>query len=412
MSAGGAGCTRHEPHTHSGHHERTCGCHHHSEHRHEHACGCRCEGCCGADAHGGGGHGGGHGSGGGTGGNPNRPGKTVGTSRGRLPSDQGLSKADLTGDHPKDSWAGERKDLYLPYLFLRANAGDTGTRPVAGAFWESPDVLILAGVEPSSAPPVPPTLGQTAAAGEPNTVYAHVWNFGQSAAPQTVVEFYWCDPSLGIGPQSAQLIGQSIVSLGARGSGHSHAVVKCPEAWTPTFLNGGHECLLVRAWDYTSDALGTPSWDASLNRHIGQRNIHVVSPGPLMMMMAGPLPLTTRPPLLLKVGPLYGEPADVTLERVAPASMPWLQLHTGMRGLFPTEAMPTGTALLSKPGSAGGGVPTGGAAITHQVTGDDQQIAFSTTDALPAPGEAHVYRVSASQSGQVFGGYTVVLLGS
>ena len=373
--------------------------------------GCRCGD--GGGGHGGGGHGGGEHGGGEHGGNPNRPGKTVGTSRDRLPSDVGVTKGDLNNDHPSDSWAGQRKDLYLPFLFLRANAGDLGTRPVNGPFWESPDVLILAGVEPSAAPPVPPTLGQTAIAGAPNTIYAHVWNFGQSSAPQTVVEFYWCDPSLGIGPQSANLIGQTVLSLGARGSGRSHAVVKCPEAWTPTFLNGGHECLLVRAWDYTSDALGTPPWDASLNRHISQRNIHVIARKAMMMTAksAGPLQAAIGSPLLLKVGPLYGAAAQVAVERVAPASMPWLQQHTGVRGQFPAQALPTGTVRLSRPGGAGGGLPTGGTATAQHVTGDDQQIALMSTDAPPAPGEAHIYRVSARQGGQVFGGYTVVLLG-
>jgi len=32
-------------------------------------------------------------------------------------------------------------------------------------------------------------------------------------------------------------------------------------------------------------------------------------------------------------------------------------------------------------------------------------------DAVPPPGQAHVYRITATQQGQVFGGYTVVLLG-
>ena len=31
-------------------------------------------------------------------------------------------------------------------------------------------------------------------------------------------------------------------------------------------------------------------------------------------------------------------------------------------------------------------------------------------DAVPPAGQAHVYRVTASQQGQVFGGYTIVLL--
>jgi hypothetical protein len=278
-------------------------------------------------------------------------------------------------------------------------------------------VLLLAGVDPAAAPAVPPELGQTALAGQPNTVYAHVWNFGVAAAPNVVVEFYWCDPTLGIGPAGAHLIGYGTVALGARGSGRSHAVVKCPTAWIPTFLNGGHECLLVRAWDETSDGLGSPPWDAALNRHLGQRNIHVVQTGDgahaLQPQLAAPLLLPSpATPVTLKVGPLYGEPAQVAVARAAPHEMPWLQLRTGVRGQFPAQAARTGQAVLFAPTTIGGGPSTGGnPGATHEVVGDDQQVAFATSDVPPAPGEAHVYRVTASQQGQVFGGYTVVLLG-
>lgn len=345
-------------------------------------------------------------------GNPNRPGKTVGTSRGRFDDPSGLRPGDLSTTNPPDSWAGPRKDLYLPFLFLRANPGDLGARPVAGPFWESPDVFILAGVDASTAPPIPPALGQTGLAGQPNTLYAHVWNFGNASAPQVVVEFYWCDPTLGIGPASAHLIGQSIVSLGAKGSGQSHAVVKCPESWTPTYINGGHECLVVRVWDYTGDALGTPPWDASLNRHVGQRNIHVVpAGGDLGAALANSVPRLDSTPLVLRVGPLYGEPAEVNVTRVAPHEMPWLQLHTGVRGQFPAQSSPTGEPLLSPATTIGGSASAGGLASSHQVTGDDQQVALTSSDDPPAPGEAHVYRVTASQGGQVVGGYTVVRLG-
>jgi len=346
--------------------------------------------------------------------NPKRPGRHCGTSTGQVPGGE-LDPCNFSTP-PWNQWPGQRGDLYLPFLFMRANAGDLGARPVVGAFWESPDILLLAGVESAVAPAVPPELGQTALAGQPNTIYAHVWNFGLSSAPNVVVEFYWCDPTLGIGPAGAHLVGNTSVSLGARGSGRSHAVVKCPTSWVPTFVNGGHECLLVRIWDETSDGLGTPAWDASLNRHVAQRNIHVVEAGAGMHAMAhlagGPLLLPTpMAPLTLKVGPLYGEPAQVQVARVAPHEMPWLQLRTGARGQFPTQAVATGDALLSAPTTIGGGPSTGGAATQHDVVGDDQQIAFTTGDAAPAAGEAHVYRVTASQQGQVFGGYTVVLLG-
>ena len=39
----------------------------------------------------------------------------------------------------------------------------------------------------------------------------------------------------------ANLIGRAYTTLGARGSGYCHAVVKCPVTWVPTFVNGGHE---------------------------------------------------------------------------------------------------------------------------------------------------------------------------
>ena len=91
--------------------------------------------------------------------------------------------------------------------------------------------------------------------------------------------------------------------------------------------------------------------------------------------------------------------------------MPWLQLRTGTRGLFPAQAASTGAVALSAPTAIGGG-PTGGTlAPTHEVTGDDQQVQLTTNDAPPPPGQAHVYRVTASQNGQIFGGNTVVLLG-
>jgi hypothetical protein len=346
--------------------------------------------------------------------NPKRPGHHCGTSTGQLPG--GEVRPGNFDHHPPNQWPGPRDQMYLPFLFMRANPGDLGARPVVGPFWESPDILLLAGVEPTFAPDIPPDLGQTALAGMPNTLYAHIWNFGRAQAPNVIVQFFWCDPSLGIGPGSANLIGETIVSLGARDSGRSHRVVKSPNVWVPTFVNGGHECLVVRIWDETSDGLGTPPWDAALNRHVAQRNIHVIATGGAHARMAPGTDAVAAAalvdaPLMLRVGPLYDQPATVAVERVVPAGMPWLQLRTGVRGQFPAGAQATGTVLLTPPRDiAGGGVGIGGAA-SHEVTADHQQVGLTTTDDAPAPGSAHVYRVTASQQGQVFGGYTVMVLG-
>jgi hypothetical protein len=137
----------------------------------------------------------------------------------------------------------------------------------------------------------------------------------------------------------------------------------------------------------------TPEWDASQNRHLGQRNIHVVPAG---QSMSGQLQLT--------VGPLFGQPAQIAVARAQPTTMPWLQLHSMTRGAFPAPAAPTGAVGV---GSPGGLLDQ----PTVTVASEGQAIAFGSSDTPPPPGSAHVYRVTASQNGQVFGGYSVVVLG-
>jgi hypothetical protein len=74
-------------------------------------------------------------------------------------------------------------------------------------------------------------------------------------------------------------------------------------------------------------------------------------------------------------------------------------------------ASPTGVPTLSPPTTTGTGFPAGGGGAAQDVRGEDQLVAFNTSDHPPGPGEAHVYRVSAVQAGALFGGYTVVILG-
>lgn len=323
---------------------------------------------------------------------PGRPTRTPGTSTGDL-TGRPITPGDLNHRPKPGVWPGPRKDMWLPFLFFRANPGDTGTRPVVGPFWESPDVYILPGVAPATAPAVPPQLGQVALAGQDNTVYAHVWNLGRGQARNVVVEFYWCNPALGFNPVGAHKIGTAVTWLGSRGSPGCHKVVKCPNSWVATYTNGGHECLLVRAWDVAADPMTTPEWDASINRHLGQRNIHVV-----------PAAQGKPEPLQLNVGQLFGRSAHIAVARHAPTTMPWLQLHGGQRGRFPGQAVGTGALTVGAPGQLGAGA-------TMQARGDDAQVVFATGDQPPPPGQAHVYRVTASQNGQLIGGYTVTLLG-
>jgi hypothetical protein len=329
-----------------------------------------------------------------------RPQKEPGTDRGETGGTP-LTPGDFQGEPPPwNSWPGPRQDLDTPILVMRANPGDKGARPVAGVFWESPDIFLAPGVKPGDAPEIPSPLGATAKAGQHNTVYAHVWNQGFGPARMVIVEFWWANPTIGVNAAGAQPIGVALTWLAPKGCPGSHKVVKCPESWDARYVNDGHECLVVRFFDLgSSDGLAEPVWDASQNRHVAQRNIHVI---PATQLAA-------QPPITLTIGPLFGAPATIAVARANPADMPWLQLHTMQRGKFPAPAAPTGTPRLSPPGPLGA-TPSAGGGTAHTVHGDDQGVAFGTSDAPPAPGQAHVYRITGTQGGAPIGGYTVVVV--
>jgi hypothetical protein len=350
---------------------------------------------------------------GGRGGPPGRPTHQTGTSDGSIDNGLGAPGGVLgIPQRPPNVWPGPRSKLTLPFLFIRARAGDTAIRPISGVFWESPDILILAGVKPQDAPPIPPVLGGVAQAGSDNTVYAHVWNLGQLTACDVMVEFYWFNPTLGFREGEQNLIGvQWLPQLNGRGQQGSHRVVKCPVSWRAQYLNGGHECLVVRVSSGTSDRLSGPPWDASQNRHIGQRNIHVMTAAEA----------AAKPTIGINVGPLFAQPAQVGVQRADANTMPWLHLVTMDRNRTLGTGAPNGDVGITPPTPAGTPLPDLGAVPdprgaglignSHGVTGDGRQVGFVATDGNPGAGNGHVYRVTGSQNGNTFGGYTVVILG-
>jgi len=346
-------------------------------------------------------------------GQPGRPTHTTGGSDGSV--DGGLTGPGSIiqiPQRPPHIWPGPRGSLAIcPFLMIRANMGDIGARPLAGVFWESPDIFILPGVAPDAAPPIPPSLDGVADAGKDNTVYAHVWNLGQGASIQALVEFYWFNPAMGFTEGHQNLIGFTRVDLGPRTSANCHKLVKCPQSWKATYQNGGHECLVVRVSDSVKDPLSNPAWDASQNRHIGQRNIHVMTA----------TEAAAKPTLGIAVGPLFGQAAQLQVARTDTATMPWLHLVTNNRTLLPATGTPTGDVGITAPMPVGAPLPNLGSIPNARaagligngggVNGNGMQVGFVTTDSNPGAGNAHVYRVSGSQNGQTFGGYTVVIVG-
>ncbi len=325
---------------------------------------------------------------------------------------------------------GPRKHEFLPYLLIRAASGDRGSRPVNGVFWESPDVLVAPNQDAATAPLMPTAAGGVAEAGKPNTLYAHVWNLGKSPVYRARVEFYWFNPSLALSRSAANLVGVTYVDLDSRFSLHpswtevntpygrwlsrgSHAIVHCPSTWEPAFVNGGHECLIVRVSDPILDPVPLEQFGGGSDRHVAQRNIAVVQ-------AASPATLNVS----LDLG-WHPEPgvADVRVELAAPRSMEWLRIYTQRRdpGFIPPASSVTAGLLPPSPKGAArqalhlkpGANPRGLLSPRERfhLGCDRLEIALHASCKQLRRNEAQVVRVFERLDGHLVGGYSVVLIG-
>ncbi|UOB17487.1 hypothetical protein [Abyssalbus ytuae] len=109
-------------------------------------------------------------------------------------------------------------------------------------------------------------------AGMPFFVKAKVKNNGTSTAVNATVKFYWGNPSIGVNRNTANLIGQSFVSLNAG----AEEDVLCLTPWIPEYLNKGHECLIVEAFHSSDPLTGTVDFNVPTDRHVAQKNLSVL----------------------------------------------------------------------------------------------------------------------------------------
>jgi len=153
---------------------------------------------------------------------------------------------------------------------------------------------------------------------------------------------------------SANLIGAACVDLGNRFTHYpewrqvdasfgpylsrgAHAIVRCPATWVPQFVNGGHECLVVRAFEVMTDPLSPDQFSSAADRHVAQRNIAVaLSQSPAQIDL----------PLDLGWPKAPGK-ATVEIEVATPSSMEFLRLYAGPGGPTYTAATePLAAGLL------------------------------------------------------------------
>jgi hypothetical protein len=171
----------------------------------------------------------------------------------------------------------EQGRKYTPWLLMQTDLNDLGLRPLPPntVFWASPDIWVE-----SSDPFGRPVAGQN------NFVHARVYNLGKAPAFPTRVDFYWGDPSLGLGATTMHHIGTEWVYIW----NHSTVDVRCNTPWVPVMLNGGHECLIVNTTNPVRDPIQHP-FQAWLDRHVGQRNVMVTAAAPGQMIR---IPLAAR----------------------------------------------------------------------------------------------------------------------
>lgn len=152
------------------------------------------------------------------------------------------------------------------YLYIRTNPADTGAEPLAAGldFWVSPDIVVI---KPGG------VIGDEAVANQQNEVQVTVTNAGGIGATDAYVEAFFADPSTVMTPATATPVGAGFVSVPA----YNATSISFP--WTPSASEAGHRCLFARvSLAIPFDSYVDPTvFNVVGDRHVAQRNIHVVS---------------------------------------------------------------------------------------------------------------------------------------
>ncbi len=131
-------------------------------------------------------------------------------------------------------------------------------------WWNSTDIWIVA--DPND------TVESIPIASVPCFLKARVRNNGNSESVDATVQFYWANPSIGVSRTTANLVGQSFVTLFPS----DVQDVVCLVPWIPVFLNNGHECILAEAFHPSDPITPSPDFNVPTDRHVAQRNLSVL----------------------------------------------------------------------------------------------------------------------------------------
>lgn len=295
---------------------------------------------------------------------------------------------------------------YTPWLLVRYQPGDNGSRPLApgSVFWESPDVWTQgsAGINQ----PVP---------GEPTKVFARIGNLGMQDATGVTVKYWWANPSIAISEATAHLIATDTVSIPAGNT----LVFQSPADWVPVVENAGHECLLVEAYIPVFDPLVSPM-DPVDDRHVGQKNEQLViaQQGQMFHIQLNAHNFTrTEQQVVVEarralIPRNFAHKFAGRHEWAGPLLDPTLALPVQIAvGREPLRVVPSARLLAAPLAAAVGGgcLPAPDAGAT-QVFRPGEVRTVNITGALPPSavrGEVYVTRVTQRIGNVITGGYTI-----
>lgn len=145
------------------------------------------------------------------------------------------------------------------------------------SWWNSPDIWVVPGNDPTGAPGVP-------VAGAPAYLWSRTHNTGDQSVVGARVDFYWSNPATGVLRSTSHLVGSAYVDLEP---GEVQEVL-CLTPWLPEIVNNGHECLVAEII-HAADPLPSPladQFDPANHRQIAQRNLTVLASAQAMLVRA------------------------------------------------------------------------------------------------------------------------------
>jgi hypothetical protein len=160
-----------------------------------------------------------------------------------------------------------------PYLVIKNNPNDTGDRPLENPNYYPDSIWI----EEFTASGGEGDRVITPQEGGRYRVCVEIHNLGSVASYATFVEFY-CYLYSPSDPAESRTYPIGVPKMITINAGCSS--VQRSDLWIPEVLGGGHDCIIVRAYDPIMDPMDLSIYSLIVDRHVGQRNIAIAMAPP------------------------------------------------------------------------------------------------------------------------------------